>query len=149
MYTKYILTFLALAMGGLLAVQGSINTQLGTLLKHPLQAALTNFIVGTFALLLINLLLRTGVPELTELKKIPIYLFVGGIMGAVFVSSVVILVPRIGVATTLGASIVGQLIIASIIDHYGYFNIAVHPISFGRIVGISLLLIGVFLIERY
>lgn len=149
MQTKYILTFAALLLGGLLAVQGSINTQLGSLLKHPLQAALTNFLVGTVALIGINLWLRTGMPEIVLLKKIPIYLFVGGVMGAVFVSSVVLLVPRIGVTTTLGASIVGQLIIASIIDHYGFFNIPIHTISFGRVIGIALLLVGVYLIERF
>lgn len=149
MYAKYILVIGALLLGGLLAVQGSINTQLGSFLKHPLQAALTNFLVGTVTLIVVNIILKTGMPEALTIKKIPIYLFAGGIMGAIFVSSIVMLVPKIGVTTTLGATIVGQLIIASVVDHYGFFGIPQHSISLGRIGGMVLLLIGVFLIERY
>ncbi len=149
MYLKYILTGIALLIGGLLAVQGSINSQLGGLLKSPLQAAFVNFFVGTLILLAINVATKTGIPEKETVEAIPLYLFVGGVMGAVYVSSAIILIPKIGVATMLGASIGGQMIVASIIDHYGYFNIAVHTISPGRIIGIVLLIIGVFLIQRF
>jgi len=149
MYLKYVLTTVALLIGGLLAIQGSINSQLGSYLKHPIQAAFVNFLVGTFCLLLFNLLMRTGAPKMSVLTQIPYYLFLGGILGAIFVSSVVILIPKIGVATMLGASIGGQMILAAIIDHYGFFNLTVHPISSGRIIGIIFLIAGIFLIQRF
>jgi len=149
MYLKYILTTVALLIGGLLAIQGSINSQLGGYLKHPVQAAFVNFLVGTFCLLLFNLFMRTGIPKLSVVTQIPYYLFFGGILGAIFVSSVVILIPKIGVSTMLGASIGGQMILAAIIDHYGFFNLTVHPISTGRIIGIILLIAGIFLIQRF
>ena len=145
MYLKYILTSIAVLIGGLLAVQGSINSQLGSYLKHPLQASFTNFLVGTIALLLMNLILRTEIPKANVLTQVPIYLFFGGILGAIFVSSVVILIPKIGVATMLGATIGGQMIVASIIDHFGWFNVSPQPISIGKIIGIACLIIGVFL----
>lgn len=64
-------------------------------------------------------------------------------------SSVVILIPKIGVATMLGATIGGQMILAAIIDHYGFFNLTPHPISLGRIIGIIFLIAGIFLIQRF
>lgn len=149
MIWKYALTAIALLIGGLLAVQGSMNSQLGTYLKHPLQASFTNFLVGTICLLLINVLLRTELPKASLLTQVPIYLFFGGILGAIFVSSVVILIPKIGVSTMLGATIGGQMIVASIIDHYGWFNVATHPFSLGRLAGIICLLAGIFLIQRF
>jgi len=149
MYLKYILTGIALIIGGLLAVQGSINSQLGSILKNPLQAAFISFFVGTVTLFVLNVLMRTELPTKSFIAEMPIYLFVGGIMGAIYVSSAIILIPKIGVATMLGASIGGQMIVASIIDHYGFFNIPVHAISPGRIVGILLLIAGVFLIQRF
>ncbi len=149
MYWKYALTGIALLIGGLLAVQGSMNSQLGSYLKHPLQASLTNFLVGTICLLLVNVLLQTEVPKLSLLAQVPLYLFFGGILGAIFVSSVVILIPKIGVSTMLGATIGGQMIVASIIDHYGWFNVSVHPFSFGRFAGIVCLVLGIFLIQRF
>jgi len=149
MYLKYVLTGVALLIGGLLAVQGSINSQLGGILKSPYLAAFVSFFVGTLTLFVLNVLMRTELPTKAAVVEMPLYLFVGGIMGAIYVSSAIILIPKIGVATMLGASIGGQMIVASIIDHYGFFNLAVHSISPGRIIGIILLIIGVFLIQRF
>lgn len=78
MYWKYALTGIALLIGGLLAVQGSMNSQLGSYLKHPLQASFTNFLVGTICLLLINILIRTEIPKLDLLAQVPVYLFLEG-----------------------------------------------------------------------
>ncbi|MCG8579547.1 MAG: DMT family transporter [Bacteroidales bacterium] len=149
MYFKYILTGIALLIGGLLAVQGSINSQLGGILKSPFLAAFISFSVGTLTLLALNVLVRTELPTRELLSSMPVYLFLGGIIGAIYVSSAIILIPKIGVATMLGASIGGQMIVASIIDHNGWFNVAIHQISVGRIIGILLLIVGVYLIERF
>lgn len=146
--TKYVFILAALLIGGFLSVQGSINAQLSSFLRHPLQASLTNFLVGTVILIFLNIILRTSLPSIAEMKSVPWYLFLGGAIGAMFVTSVVLLIPRIGVTTMLAASIAGQLIIASIIDHYGFFNVTVHPVSLSRIAGIIMLLLGIFLIQR-
>jgi transporter family-2 protein len=146
--TKYIFIFAALIIGGFLSIQGSINTQLSSFLKHPLQASLTNFLVGTVILLLLNIALRTSMPTMSEMKSVPWYLFLGGAIGAMFVTSVVLLIPQIGVTSMLAASIAGQLIIAAIIDHYGFFGISVHAISLSRVAGIALLILGIFLIQK-
>ncbi len=146
---KIVYTLIVLIIGCILAIQGSINTQLTTFLKHPLQGALVNFAVGTVCLIGLNFLFRTSMPDFSHVKTAPFYLFMGGLLGAVFVSSVIFFIPKIGVTTVLAASIAGQLIAASIIDHYGYFGISIHPISTGKIIGILLLLSGIFLIQKY
>ena len=146
---KIIYTLIVLLIGTLLAIQGSINTQLTTFLKHPLQGALVNFLVGFMCLVGLNFIFRTQVPDWGQVKVAPWYLFAGGLLGAVFVSSVIFFIPKIGVTTVLAASIAGQLIAASIIDHFGFFGLAVHSISAGRIAGILLLIGGIFLIQRY
>ena len=146
---KLVYTFIVLVVGFLLAIQGSINTQLTTFLKHPLQGALVNFIVGFICLLTLNIVLRTQIPDWNHVKAAPWHLFVGGMLGAIFVSSVIFFIPKIGVSTVLAASIAGQLIAASIIDHFGIFGLSVHPISAGRVAGILLLLGGIFLIQKY
>ncbi len=146
--TKYVFIIAALLIGGFLSVQGSLNAHLSSFLKHPLQASLTNFLVGTIVLILLNVILRTNIPSFAEIKSIPWYLFLGGAIGAMFVTSVVLLIPRIGVTTMLAASIGGQLIVASVIDHYGFFNVAMHPISLHRVAGILMLIVGILLIQR-
>lgn len=146
--TKYILVFAALIIGGFLSIQGSINAHLSSFLKHPLQASLTNFLVGTVILILLNIILKTSMPTFAEMKTVPWHLFLGGAIGAMFVTSVVLLIPRIGVTTMLAASIAGQLIVAAVIDHFGFFNVAVHPISLSRVAGIIMLILGIVLIQR-
>ena len=146
---KYIYTFMVLGIGCFLALQGSINAQLTTFLKHPLQGALVNFLVGTAALIGLNFIFKTQIPDWTHVKAAPWHLFIGGLMGAVFVSSVIFFIPKIGVTTVLAASIAGQLIAASIIDHFGFFGLTVQQISTGKIIGIVLLLSGIFMIQRY
>ena len=146
--TKYIFILIALVIGGFLSVQGSINAHLSSYLKHPLQASLTNFLVGTVILIILNIVLKPGLPSGAEMRGIPWYLLLGGAIGAMFVTSVVLLIPRIGVATMLAASIAGQLIIASIIDHFGFFNVSEHPFTLSRAVGILMLLGGILLIQK-
>ncbi len=145
---KLLYTSIVILIGFLLAIQGSINTQLTTFLKHPLQGALVNFLVGTICLLGLNVIFRTQIPDWGQVKTAPAYLFMGGMLGAIFVSSVIFFIPKIGVTTVLAASIAGQLIAASIIDHYGFFGVAVQTISVTRIAGILLMLGGIFLIQR-
>jgi len=149
MYTKYLLVGIALVIGGLLSVQGSINSHLGAFLKHPLQAAFVNFFVGSIALFVLNIVLKTEVPAMKELARVPVYLFFGGLLGAIYVTSAVVLITKIGVTSMLAASIAGQLILSSIIDHFGLFNVPVHPISVGRIAGITVLTTGIFFIQRF
>lgn len=146
--TKYIFILIALVIGGFLSVQGSINAHLSSYLKHPLQASLTNFLVGTVILIILNIILKPSLPSVAEMRGIPWHLFLGGAIGAMFVTSVVLLIPRIGVATMLAASIAGQLIIASVIDHFGYFNVSEHPFTLSRAVGILMLLGGIMLIQK-
>lgn len=146
---KIIYTLIVLLIGTLLAVQGSINTQLTTFLRHPLQGALVNFMVGFICLIGLNFIFRTQIPDWEHVRTAPWYLFAGGMLGAIFVSSVIFFIPKIGVTTVLAASIAGQLISASVIDHFGLFGLAVHPINTGRILGILLLLGGIFLIQKY
>ena len=146
---KVFYTVIVLLIGFLLAIQGSINTQLTTFLKNPIQGGLVNFMVGFFCLIILNVIFRTQIPDWEHLKTTPWYLFAGGMLGAIFVSSVIFFIPRIGVSTVLAASIAGQLIAASVIDHFGFFGLTVHPISAGRVAGILLLLGGIFLIQKY
>ncbi|WP_163714326.1 DMT family transporter [Mangrovibacterium lignilyticum] len=146
---KIFFTFIVLIIGFLLAIQGSINTQLTTYLKHPLQGALVNFMVGFICLIGLNFLFRTQTPDWEQVKTAPWYLFAGGMLGAIFVSSVIFFIPKIGVTTVLAAAIAGQMIAASIIDHFGFFGLAIHHMNAGRIAGILLLLAGIFLIQKY
>lgn len=143
------LVLIALTVGVVLPAQAGINAQLRVWLGHPIQAALVSFAVGTLVLFAASLSLRLSWPSVEHISGAPPWVWVGGIFGATYVSMAVVLAPRLGAATLIGASVAGQLVGSLLMDHYGAVGYAVRPLSPERIVGAGLLLVGVFLIQKF
>ena len=145
-----ILIFISIAMmtGGLLPVQAALNAQLGHFLKHPLLSTFINVFVGLLTVSVILLLARPEYPSFKTVQTIPPYLYLGGIIGAIFVTIGLLLLPKIGATNTMMAMVVGQLLVSIIIDHYGLLNAPVLELSGSRISGAIFLLFGLYLIQR-
>ncbi len=73
----------------------------------------------------------------------------GRVLGAFYVASSVLLVPRLGVALTFSLIIAGQMLIILVIDHFGLLGIAIKEISLPRLLGVTLITIGVVLIRKF
>lgn len=140
---------IALAIGIVLPMQAGINAQLRIWVGHPIHAALISFSVGTLALFASASALRLPWPSVSHLGQAPWWAWLGGLLGAIYVSMAVILAPRLGAATLIGASVAGQLVGSLLLDHYGVVGYAVRPLSVERIIGVALLLVGVLLIQRF
>ena len=140
---------IAVIIGGLIPIQSSINAHLGQFMKHPLLATFINFLGGILLLfVLVFIVVKPSLPPLTVFKDTPLYLYFGGFIGVTFVTAVVFLTPKIGITNMLAGAIVGQLVISSIIDHFGWFNLPVSPITITRLAGIAFLFIGIYLTQK-
>jgi len=148
MKSIYLYTAIGLALGCMVPIQSAVNSQLGQQLKHPLQASFTSFLVGTLVLAIILTVFDIGFPFTKQLGQTSWYLFTGGVMGAIFVSTVIVLIPRSGTLVILSSTVAGQLILAAVADHFGWFGLPHNPISFQRVVGIILLISGVLLVHK-
>jgi len=142
-----IFLFIALCVGGLVPVQGAINAHLGKSLNHPLQATFISFFGAVLFLLVLLLVLNPSLPSIAQLKSVPPLYYSGGAYGVVFVTTLLVLAPRIGIANTVVATIVGQLIISVVLDHFGVFGLARYPISGLRVMGCTGLLLSLYLIQ--
>ena len=138
---------MALAVGGLLALQGMVNAQLGKVLSHPMQASLISFSVALLFLAILMLFYGVKVPRLQTLGAIPWYLYTGGLLGVIYVTTALALIPRAGVANVILAIFVGQMLISICADHFGWFNTAVRSLDISRAAGCILLLGGLYLIQ--
>lgn len=69
--------------------------------------------------------------------------FGGGILGVIFLTGNIILLPRIGAALTVIAAVTGQMVIGILIDTFGWFGAEVKPLHFMHIVGVILLIAGI------
>lgn len=145
---QYGLLALAIAAGFMLPIQGALNARLGTIMDHPMQATLISYLGGLIACLLVLFLVQRNIPEYRKLAEIDWYLYCGGFLGAVFVSSMLYLIPKIGIANMLAAAIVGQLIMSTLLDHFGALGNPKISINSSRIIGIFLLLLGLYFIQR-
>ncbi|KAF0214961.1 MAG: hypothetical protein FD174_4268 [Geobacteraceae bacterium] len=131
--------------GTTVALQPSINARLAQKVGI-LESACISFAVGTLALLLV--LLVTGRLNVKGLSEAAWWEWTGGILGAVFVSTTILVVPRIGTASAMAATIAAQLLTGIILDHFGLFGFKGAPFDLKRFAGALLLLCGAALVFR-
>lgn len=141
----YLLSILA---GIAVAFQTGVNSQLRSDTNNPVLTALISFSVGTVALLILYFTVFRQSPAFPEVYSFKLWKFTGGLLGVLYVTAVVIAAPKIGAANALAFIVGGQFIAAIVIDHFGWMNLPVTPVSWYRIGGIVLLLLGVYLIQK-
>ncbi|MFV0388923.1 MAG: DMT family transporter [Pyrinomonadaceae bacterium] len=140
---------LAVVAGMMMPTQAAINNNLAQTVESPILAAFVSFVVGTLALFIY--IVVTGLPlsNLASIRNASLISLTGGILGAFFVASTVILVPRLGVALTFSLIIAGQMLVTLVIDHFAILGVPEKPVNWVRIVGAVLITFGVVLIRKF
>jgi len=141
------MALLTAAVSGIaMAVQGSLNTDLGKSIGL-LAGTFVVQIVGTvFALLL--LILGLGRSQWNMLNTVPWYSFLGGVIGVGIVYGVVYSISKVGAAAATTAIIVGQISMAAIVDCFGLFGLEKIPFNMWKGLGIILMAISGWLLLR-
>ncbi|MGQ9896162.1 MAG: DMT family transporter [Acidobacteriota bacterium] len=139
-----------LLTGMMLPVQAAVNAKLRTFVVNPIYSALISFSVGTILLLVLasGMAWAGWAGHFRGGLSAPWWTWVGGALGAVFVTMAILAVPRIGAAGYSVAIITGQLIGALILDHYGWLGLPQQPLTWSRLLGAALLLVSLWLIQR-
>lgn len=139
-----------LIAGSVIPVQTAINSDLGKKVRSPFFASTISFFVGTITLLLLTLIIdhQLGVP-MRAFTAYPWWIWTGGLLGVCYLTSNILLMPRLGAALTVVITLCGQMIMAIAIDQFGWFSVVIHEITPIRIVGVLCMLVGVFLIEKF
>jgi bacterial/archaeal transporter family-2 protein len=130
------------------STQSGVNSQLRQGLANPLLAAVGSFAIGFFSLIGLQLIVGGPIPTLEAARQISWWKWTGGLLGAFYIVTVIVAVPRIGVASLLCLSIAGQLIAAVVYDHYGLLGFAQHSANVWRLLGVALVLIGAILVVK-
>ncbi|HNB73268.1 MAG TPA: DMT family transporter [Acidobacteriota bacterium] len=141
---------LILCSGILVTVQAAINAQLRTYVVNPFYSSLISFVVGTVALLVIALISnatgQTG--NWRGATQAPSWLLIGGVLGAIYVTSAILAIPKIGAGSVATSLIVGQLLAALMLDHFGWIGLPRFELTGSRIFGAGLLILGLWFIQR-
>ena len=134
-------------VGGLIALQAPINSRLGQTVG-TFQGAFFSFLLGTIALAAIAGLSRGGFGQIAEVRGLEWQYLLGGLLGAAYVTSVLVTVRTLGAGGVTAATITGQLTMSVIVDQYGWLGVAKDPVNGPKILGLVLLAAGTFLIVR-
>lgn len=139
---------LALITGALIPIQAATNAAFSKSIGNPLITGLVVFVVGLIGMILFVLISKTAFPAPRQLVSAPWYGYLGGIIVATYVVMITLLAPRIGVGTAIALIVTGQIICAVVIDHFGFFNVPVRPVTLARIAGILLMIGGIYLVTK-
>lgn len=140
----YAITMLAAGIG--IPVLAAMNSALGRHLEAPMLAGAILLAVGFLTALSVTLV--TGPGEIMKLASAPKYLFLAGMLVAFYVLSITAIAPLFGVGNAIFFVLIGQLISAATIDHFGFFGAQQVPISWPRVSGLILMTTGVVLTQK-
>lgn len=139
---------MAFAAGAFLPVQAGLNARLGRAVSSPVYASFLSFIVGTLALAVYILVTRQQ-GSWAGLRSASALDWTGGILGAFYVTVIILAFPRIGPALTFGLVVAGQMIISAVLDHTHTLVAVQHSFNVYRLIGILLIIGGVVMLRKF
>lgn len=111
-----------------------------------LEAVFITYAGGGLLIALIIVVMRGG--NLGAWSSVPWYAYSSGALGLVIVGSIGYSAPRLGLVATFTIIVSCQLVAAALIDHFGLLGATIRPFDLSRLLGISLLLAGIWLTIR-
>ena len=139
----FVYLIIALAAGVALATQSAINTQLAKAMSgEAVIATFISFAVGTIVLFFIAWVKTDLWGNLSAIPSQPWWKLIGGILGAVVVFTTVLLAPKLGITAMLFFIIVGQLITAATIDHFGLIGMPIREVNITKFIGLIIVAFG-------
>lgn len=138
----------AIVVGALISAQPPMNAILARHIGSALGATAISTGVAFISVLVSVLVLGGGDISRQTLASVPLWVFLAGAIGAVFVAAGVVIAPVTGALVFFVCIIAGQLIGSSLADHYGAFGLAVREMSVLRLSGILLVIGGAVLVGR-
>jgi transporter family-2 protein len=144
---KWLPVLFTVVAGGFVALQAPINSTLGKTVG-TFAAASVSFAIGLAVLVAITLVAGGGFGDVSQAGDLPWYYLTGGLLGAIYVTTVLLSVRKLGAGGVTGATIAGQLTMSVIIDRAGLLGLPERGLTAHRLIGIALLAAGTVLVVR-
>lgn len=138
----------AFLIGAAISLQPPINASMAQGLGSSLLAASVSIFISLVFVIILWLSLGQGTGDISQFTILPWWVIIGGIAGVIFVAGGIIIAPETGVAIFFVCVVAGQLIGSALLDQFGIFGLSVKPLNLMKITGISLVLIGAFLVQN-
>jgi bacterial/archaeal transporter family-2 protein len=145
--TGLLLLLFAIVAGACLPIQAGVNARLAQFVGGPVRASAISFTIGAICLaLVVALFYRSGGHRAGDA---PWWAWIGGALGAVFVTSSVVVPVRIGAAAFFGIVVAAQLVTSVLADQYGWLSFEQKDVTPLRALGVGLLIGGALLVRLF
>jgi len=144
MDTLFIIILIGLAGGMAIGLQGPLSSMI-TQKLGSLESVFIIHIGGAIAALIPMLFFGS---KLGQWKSVPWYALIAGAFGLIVISAMGYMIPRIGAAGALITLMAGQILVASLLDHFGLLGMAPRAIDLQRVIGFGVVMVGVWLTVR-
>jgi len=135
---------IGIVIGLILSLQTAVNSRLRGFIGSPYQASFVSFTVGTLFLAIVMLASHESLGVSGQMFATqPWWIWIGGLLGVIFLTTNILLFPHIGGVQTAIMPILGQVLMGSIIDNFGWFSSTQQPLTLVRVTGLLLALIGI------
>jgi transporter family-2 protein len=143
-FTAIALMMIVVGMG--IPVTAALNAGLGTHIQSPVAASVILFAVGLVMTAIV--LAFIGLPSRGVFTGLSPWYYLAAVGVVFYVLSVTWSAPRIGVGNAIFFVLLGQLVAAAVIDHFGLFGAAKSALTTQRAIGLAVMAIGVYLAKK-
>ncbi len=130
---------LALINGVILAIMVFFNGMLAGI-TGPYMSTLIFHVLGFVLIIIISIIKKNRFPNL---KEVPLMFFLPGILSVITILLNNICIPQIGITLAIGITLFGQLVMSSLVEHFGLFGMPANRLKKEKIVGFSILSLGI------
>jgi transporter family-2 protein len=146
---NYFFLFLAFLIGVTNTIQSGVNSQLRIETQNPILTSIISFVTGLLGLLVVYTFFNKAPhTSLETLRGISWWKWTGGILGAFYVMTVIVVIREIGPANMICLIVAGQLIASVVVDHFGWIGFPYHAVNAWRVLGLALIMGGVYLVLK-
>jgi len=131
---------IAFTAGVAMAAQGSMNSAVSKAIGLSEATFVVHF--SATVIMVAILILGIGQGNWSNYSQIPWYYYLGGLIGVIITYGVVMSIPKLGVAVATTSIIVGQVLTACMVDHFGFFGLEKIPFTWLKFLGLIFLSIG-------
>jgi len=139
---------LAFLSGAFLPIQAGLNAKLGKAAESPVYASMLSFLIGTIGLFTYIILTNQTI-SWAGVRAAPAHVWLGGLLGAFYVTVIILAFPKLGPGLTFGLVVAGQMIISILLEHFNIMVAQQNPISFMKLLGVLLVVAGVVIIRKF
>jgi bacterial/archaeal transporter family-2 protein len=111
-----------------------------------LESVFITYCTGGVLIATVMLLKRGG--NLTAWHTLPGYVLISGVLGLIIVGAIGYSAPRLGLVPAFTIIVACQFTVGALLSHFGLLGAVVRPLALSQVVGVGVLLVGIWLIIR-